>query len=114
MERKKNKQAKLHLKVGDKVKVIAGNEKGKTGRVINVFTQKKRAIVEDLNIVYKHKKPSADNPQGEIVQEEASIHISNLMVIDPSTGEAKRTGRKRNEEGRLERYFKEHTSHTKS
>lgn len=110
MERKKNKQPKLHLKVGDKVRVIAGNERGNEGRVIKVFMEKRRAVVEGLNIHYKHQKPSANTPQGKIIEMEGSIHISNLMVIDPSTGEPRRTGRKRNDEGRLERYFKEHTS----
>lgn len=113
MERKKNKQPKLHLKAGDKVRVIAGNEKGNEGRVIKVFMEKRRAIVESLNIRYKHQKPSANTPQGEIIEMEGSIHISNLMVIDPSTGEPRRTGRKKNEEGKLERYFKEHTSKKK-
>lgn len=111
MERKKNKQPKLHLKTGDTVKVIAGNHKDSEGKVLSVNLEKKRAFVEGVNIVKKHIKPSASNPNGNIIEQEASIHVSNLMVIDPSSGKARRTGRKANENGKLERYFKEHTSH---
>jgi|JI81BgreenRNA_FD_contig_123_25786_length_816_multi_24_in_1_out_1_1 large subunit ribosomal protein L24 len=106
MERKHNKQQKLHIKTGDMVLVIAGNEKGKKGKVKEVLTEKNRAIVEGLNIVKKHVKPSANQPQGGIVEKEAGIHISNLMLIDPKTGEATRTGRKLNEKGKLQRFSK--------
>lgn len=106
MERKKNKQPKLHLRKGDTVKVIAGNSKGKTGKVLEVVRQKNRAIVEGVNIVTKHIKPSANRPEGGIEKTEASVHISNLMVVDPANGEATRIGRKTNSEGKLQRYSK--------
>jgi len=106
MERKFNKQQKFHVKTGDTVLVISGNEKGKKGKILKMLTDKQRAIVEGLNIVKKHIKPSAQNPQGGIVEKEAGIHISNLMLIDPKTGEPTRTGRKLNEKGKLQRYSK--------
>mgnify|MGYP001794138446 FL=1 len=110
MERKKNKQPKLHLKKGDKVRVIAGNSRGKEGEVLEVLIEKQRAIVEGVNMIKKHLKPSANNPQGSIQEIEGTIHISNLMVIDPSSGEPRRTGRKLDNNNKLQRYFKEHTS----
>lgn len=88
------------------MKVIAGNDKGKTGKVLEVNTSKYRAIVEGANMVTKHIKPSATNPEGGIQQTEASIHLSNLKVVDPSSGDAVRTGRKKNAEGKLQRYSK--------
>lgn len=106
MERKFNKQQKFHVKTGDTVLVISGNEKGKKGKILKMLTDKQRAIVEGLNIVKKHVKPSAQNPQGGIVEKEAGIHISNLMLIDPKTGEPTRIGRKLNEKGKLQRYSK--------
>ena len=106
MERKKNKQQKLHVRKGDTVKVLAGNSNGKTGKVLEVIASKQRAIVEGVNIVTKHVKPSAANPEGGIEKTEASIHISNLMLVDPASGEATKTGRKVNAEGSLERFSK--------
>ena len=97
---------KLHIKKGDTVKVLAGEDKGKTGKVTKVFVEKKRAIVEGINMVSKSQKPNAKNPQGGIVKMEAPIHISNLNVVDPKTGEATRIGRKLNENGKLVRYAK--------
>lgn len=97
---------KFHVRKGDTVKVIAGNDKGKTGKVLEVNTSKYRAIVEGANMVTKHIKPSATNPEGGIQQTEASIHLSNLKVVDPSSGDAVRTGRKKNAEGKLQRYSK--------
>ena len=97
---------KLHIKKGDTVKVLAGEDKGKTGVVTKVFVEKKRAIVEGVNMVSKSQKPNAKNPQGGIVKMEAPIHISNLNVVDPKTGEATRIGRKLNENGKLVRYAK--------
>ena len=76
---------KLKIKTGDTVKIIAGEEKGKEGKVLRVDRKKNRAIVEGLNLVKKHTKPNAQNPQGGIVEKEASIHISNLALIDPKT-----------------------------
>ena len=106
MERKFNKIPKLHVKSGDTVQVIAGNKKRKTGKIAEVLTKKNRVIVEGVNIIKKHIKPSAQNPQGEIREVEGSIHISNVMVVDPSNGKPTRTGRKVNEAGKLQRYSK--------
>jgi len=83
---------KLKIKTGDTVKIIAGEEKGKEGKVLRVDREKNRAIVEGLNLVKKHTKPNAQNPQGGIVEKEASIHISNLSLIDPKTKKATRVG----------------------
>ncbi len=99
-------QKKLHIKKGDNVIVIAGNSKGKQGRVLEVIRKNDRAIVEDVNMVSKHTKPNADNPQGGIIKKEAAIHISNLLVIDPSTGEPTRIGRRLNDKNKLVRYAK--------
>ena len=98
--------AKLHIKKGDTVSVLAGNDKGKTGRVLSVLVKKNRAIVEGINIVSKSTKPSAKYPQGGIVKQEAPIHISNLNVVDPKTGAATRIGRRKNEAGKLVRFAK--------
>ncbi len=97
---------KLHIKKGDVVFVNAGNDKGKTGKVLEVITKKDRAIVEGVNMVSKHTKPNAKNPQGGIVKQEAGIHISNLQVVDPSTGAPTRIGRRLNADGKLVRYAK--------
>ena len=98
--------SKLHIKKGDTVYVNAGEDKGRTGKVLKVFVEKQRAIVEGLNMVSKSQKPSAKNPQGGIVNQEASIHISNLNVLDPKTGKPTRIGRKLNADGKLVRYAK--------
>ena len=97
--------SKLHIKKGDTVKVLSGTDNGKTGKIINVDREKERAFVEGVNLVSKHTKPSAANPQGGIVKREASVHISNLMVVD-SKGQASRIGRKLNKDGKLVRYSK--------
>lgn len=97
---------KLKIKAGDTVKVIAGNSKGKTGQVKKVITEKDRVIVEGVNIVSKHVKPSAENPNGGINKDEAPIHISNVMLVDPKSGEATRVGRKADDKGKLQRYSK--------
>jgi large subunit ribosomal protein L24 len=106
MERKNNKQPKLNIKKGDTVKVIAGDDKGKQGKVLEVLLEKRRAIVEGINIVTKHEKPSAGKPEGGIKKTEAAIHISNLMLIDPASGKVTRIGRKLDEKGKLQRYSK--------
>ena len=98
--------AKLHIKKGDMVFVNAGDDKGKTGRVLKVLVSKNRAIVEGVNIVSKSTKPNAKYPQGGIVKVEAPIHISNINVVDPKTGKATRIGRKLNDAGKLVRYAK--------
>ena len=97
--------SKLHVKKGDTVKVLTGADNGKTGKITSVDREKGRAFVEGINLVSKHTKPSAANPQGGIVKREASVHISNLMVVD-SKGQASRIGRKLNKDGKLVRYSK--------
>jgi large subunit ribosomal protein L24 len=106
MERKRNQQPKLHIRKGDTVKVIAGDDKGKTGKVLEVVLEKQRAFVEGVNIATKHTKPSAGKPEGGIKKVEATIHISNLMLVDPAKGETTRTGRKLNDKKKLQRYSK--------
>ncbi len=98
--------SKLHIKKGDTVYVNAGDDKGRTGKVLKVLVDKRRAIVEGLNMVSKSQKPSAKNPQGGFVKQEAPIHISNLNVVDPKTGKPTRIGRKLNADGKLVRYAK--------
>ena len=97
---------KLHIKKGDMVYVNAGNDKGKTGKVLEIITKKDRAIVEGLNMVSKHTKPNAQQPQGGIIKQEAGIHISNLQVVDPAKGGPTRIGRRMGENGKLVRYAK--------
>ncbi|MBX2972404.1 MAG: 50S ribosomal protein L24 [Flavobacteriales bacterium] len=99
-------QKKTHIKKGDMVKVLAGVERSKEGRVLEVDRVRMRAIVEGLNINKKHSKPTTATPQGGIVDKEGAIHISNLMLIDAKTGTPGRVGRKANKEGVLERYVK--------
>jgi large subunit ribosomal protein L24 len=107
MESKTKKApAKLHIRKGDTVKVISGNAKGETGVIKSVVVEKLRATVEGVNMITKHVKPNAQNPQGSIEKREGTIHISNLMVVDPKSGEPTRTGRKENEKGKLQRYSK--------
>ncbi|MCQ2329214.1 MAG: 50S ribosomal protein L24 [Paludibacteraceae bacterium] len=98
--------SKLHIKKGDLVFVNAGEDKGKTGRVLKVLVDKQRAIVEGINMVSKSTKPNAKNPQGGIVKQEAPIHISNLNVVDPKSGKPTRIGRRLNDKGKLVRYAK--------
>jgi len=88
------------------VKVISGNSRGKSGKVLEIYPDKFRALVEGANMVTKHLKPSAANPNGGIEKREAPIHMSNLMVVEPSTGEPTRIGRKLNDDGKLQRYSK--------
>ena len=92
--RKFNKQKKLHVKKGDRVRVIAGNYKGSEGKVLVVFPEKERVIVEGVNMRYHHEKPTAAKPQGGRVQKEAPIHASNVQPL-ASNGEPTRVGRKR-------------------
>jgi large subunit ribosomal protein L24 len=98
--------SKLHIKKGDTVYVNAGEDKGKTGRVLEVLIDKSRAIVEGVNMVSKSTKPNAKNPQGGIVKQESALHISNLNVVDPKSGKPTRIGRRENAEGKLVRYSK--------
>ena len=83
---------KLKIKSGDTVRVIAGDHKGSEGKVLKVLREKNKAIVEGVNMVSKHTKPSAKNPQGGIVKKEAPIHISNIALVDPKSKETTRTG----------------------
>jgi large subunit ribosomal protein L24 len=84
----------MNVKKGDKVMVITGKDKGKTGVILVAFPKKDRVLVEGVNIVKKHTKPNHENPQGGIISQEAAIHVSNVMVIDPKTGEPTRVGYK--------------------
>lgn len=106
MAKKISKQTKLHIKKGDTVQVIAGDDKGKSGKVLEVILEKNRAVVEGVNIVTKHQKPSAGKPEGGIKKTEATIHVSNLMLVDPASGKTTRVGRKLNDKGKLQRYAK--------
>ncbi len=99
-------QKKLHIKKGDSVTVIAGESKGQKGRVLEVNRDKNKALVEGVNMVSKHTKPNAKAPQGGILKKEAPIHISNLMVVDPTSGKPTRIGRKLNDKNKLVRYSK--------
>jgi len=87
---------KVHIKKGDNVKILAGDSKGKTGKVLEVETESYKAIVENVNLATKHSKPNAKNPNGGIVKQEMPIHISNLMLVDGS-GKATRISRKKDE-----------------
>jgi large subunit ribosomal protein L24 len=97
-------QIKLHIKVGDTVKVISGESKNQEGKVLKIDRSKMRALVEGVNMVKKHAKPSASDPQGGIIEMEAGLHISNLMVV--VNGQPSKIGRKLNDKGNLVRYSK--------
>lgn len=97
---------KIHIKRGDTVYINSGEYKGQQGRVLEVFRRDNKAIVEGINMVSKHTKPNAQYPQGGIIKKEAPIHISNMMLIDGSSGEPTRVGRRRNDNGKLVRYSK--------
>ena len=97
-------QKKLHIKVGDTVKVLSGESRGQEGKVLVIDRKKDRAIIEGLNMIKRHTKPSAADPQGGIVERESGIHISNLMVV--VKGAASRLGRKLDSKGKLVRYSK--------
>ncbi|MFT5753533.1 MAG: large subunit ribosomal protein L24 [Flavobacterium sp.] len=83
---------KLKVKSGDLVRVIAGDHKGEEGKIVTILREKNKAIVEGVNMVSKHTKPSATNPQGGIVKKEAAVHISNLSLIDPKSKETTKVG----------------------
>jgi large subunit ribosomal protein L24 len=97
-------QQKLHIKVGDTVKVISGESKGQEGKVLTIDRKNMRATVEGVNIVKRHAKPSASNPEGGIVEKEAGLHVSNLMIVNK--GVVSRIGRKLDSKGKLVRYSK--------
>ena len=96
--------AKIKIIKNDMVIVTTGNSKGVKGKVIKVFPKENKAMVEGVNIISKNTKPNAANPQGGIIKQEAKIHISNLMLIDPKSGDPTKIGRKRDEKtGKLVR-----------
>lgn len=97
---------KMHVKKGDTVVVISGKDKGKKGRVLAAYPKDQRVLVEGVNLVKKHQKPNAANPQGGIITQEAPIHVSNVLIADPKTGEPTRTGIKILENGKKVRYAK--------
>ncbi len=97
-------QKKLHIKVGDTVKVLSGESRGQEGKILVIDKKKDRATVEGVAMLKKHAKPSASNPEGGIIEKEGTVHISNLMVVNK--GVASRIGRKANKEGKLVRYSK--------
>jgi large subunit ribosomal protein L24 len=98
--------AKLKIRKGDLVKVIAGDAKGAQGKIVEVIVATSRVIVEGTNMVSKHTKPNAANPNGGIVKKEAAIHISNVALVDPKTGNTTRVGRKKSDAGKLVRVAK--------
>jgi large subunit ribosomal protein L24 len=106
MERKNNKQPKLKIRKGDLVQVIAGDSKGKQGKVLEVILATNRIVVEGANLVSKHTKPNAANPNGGIVKQEAAIHVSNLMVVDAKSGKPTRVGKQKNADGKSIRIAK--------
>jgi len=97
---------KLHIKKGDNVKVLSGDDKNQTGVVTKVYPKKGTAIVEGLNLVKKHLKKKQNEEKGSIVSKEAPIRVCKLMVVDPNTNKATRIGRKKNDKGKLQRYSK--------
>ncbi len=99
-------QKKLHIKKGDTVVVIAGNDKGQKGRILEIIRKTDRAIVEGVNMMKKHTKPNAESPQGGIIEKEAPVHISNLMLFDAKAGAPTRIGRRLNDQGKLVRFSK--------
>ena len=86
--------AHMHVKKGDKVQIISGKDKGKQGVILEAYPSKNRVIVEGINVVKKHSKPTQVNPQGGIVEQEAAIHVSNVMPLDPKSNEPTRVGYK--------------------
>lgn len=97
---------KMHIKKGDTVVVITGNSKGLQGKVLEVIFEKQKAIVEGVNMISKHTKPNTKNPQGGIIKQEAPVQVSNLMLIDPSSGKPTKIGRKLNDKNKLVRFAK--------
>lgn len=97
---------KLHVKKDDKVFVISGKDKGKTGRILEAYPRENRVLVEGVNMIKKHQKPNQENPQGGIITKEAPIHVSNVMLIDPKSGKPTRVGYKTLENGKKVRIAK--------
>ncbi len=103
---------KLHIKKGDIVKVLTGEDKGQQGRILKIDVKKNRAVVEGINMVSKHTKPNAKNSEGGIIKQEAAVHVSNLMLID-AKGDATRVGRKLNSNNKIVRYSKKNDEEIK-
>lgn len=97
---------KLKFKKGDTVMVITGNSKGKSGRVLEILKDKNRVLIEGINIITKHSKPTKANPDGGIIKKEAPIHLSNIMLMDPKTNQPTRVGRRVNAKDKIVRYAK--------
>lgn len=100
-----NRKPKLNIKKGDTVQVISGEDKGKEGRVLTVYPKQHRLLIEGVNVVKRHTKPDAQNPQGGINEKEAPVHVSNVQIVDPKTGEPTRVGRQE-KDGKKVRYAK--------
>ncbi|AZR74968.1 50S ribosomal protein L24 [Anoxybacter fermentans] len=96
----------MHVKKGDTVMVIAGKDKGKKGKILKVYPKKSRVVVEGVNIVHRHTKPSQQFPQGGIIENEAPIHVSNVQLVCPRCNEAARTGKRILDDGKKVRYCK--------
>jgi len=99
-------KAKLHVKKGDQVIVVSGKDKGKKGRILFAYPSDQRVLIEGVNIVKRHTRPNPTNPQGGIIEKEAPIHVSNVMIVDPKTGEPTRIGKKILADGTKVRYAK--------
>lgn len=105
--KKKINTTKLHVRKGDRVKVLSGDDRGKVGIVLHVFPKKSRAVVENVNVIKRHVKPTAKDPQsGGIIEKEAPLHVSKLILVDPSDNKPTRIGRKLNDSGKLSRFSK--------
>jgi large subunit ribosomal protein L24 len=106
MKNKVTTTPKIKIRKGDLVKVIAGDSRGQQGKVLSVLITKSRILVEGINLVSKHTKPNAATPNGGIIKKEAALHISNVALVDPTSGEITRVGRKLNADGKLVRVAK--------
>jgi large subunit ribosomal protein L24 len=106
MRRTKNTNPKLHIRKDDLVLILSGDDKGKKGRILEVFPKENRAIVEGANMITRHTKPNAQFPEGGRIQKEAPLHISNLMVVEPKSGLPSRIGKTTNEKGKKVRITK--------
>lgn len=106
MKNKVSSQPKFKIRKGDLVQIVAGDSKGKQGKVIEILLQKDRVVVEGANMVSKHTKPNAATPNGGIIKKEAALHISNVMLVDAKTGKPTRVGKQKSSEGKSVRVSK--------
>lgn len=104
--RKSNSQNKLHVKKGEQVEVLSGNDRGKRGRVLMVFPKQNKVLVEGINLATKHQKPTQENPKGGRLDQEMPLDVSNVLPVEPTTGEASRIGRKRIDESGKSRWVR--------